>query len=236
MANENIKKWVIELRNKRLLLLLISLGACYVITSSFKYSNAVTTMLNELALAVGSAFLLYYLVTWIPHQRKKAMVKTHLNKSYQKMKREILQEILTIANMQEHNMRIEELTNNPEEFRKVFEGKESNEGWYRFTNGLTCDINASASILCELKFFRKELDFVMLLYPVKGDSYKFIRDFQNATLVTLENYYELKGGRKEYKEAFYKSLSRNLWSLFTHWSFLDGQLDFDPYQKFIDNL
>jgi hypothetical protein len=233
MANENIKKW---LRSRKPLSLLVPLGACYVITSFFKYSNAVTTMINELVLAVGSAFLLYYLVVWIPEQRKKAMVKIHLNKSYQKIKREILQEILTIANMQEHNMRIEELANNPEEFRKVFEGKESDEGWYRFTNGLTCDISAGASILYELKFFRKELDFVMLLYPVKGDSYKFIRDFQNATLVTLENYDELKDGHKEYEEVFYKSLSRNLWSLFTYWNFFDEQLDFDPYRRFIDNL
>jgi hypothetical protein len=173
--------------------------------------------------------------TMIPEQCKKAMmIKTHLNKSYQDMKRRILQEILIIANMQEHNRRIEELANNPEEFGKVFGGKESNEGWDRFYNELCRNVRTCSCILSQLKFFSKELDFVVLLCPVKDESYRLIRDFQNFTLETFESYDNAKDGFCE--EYFLKPFSRTLWTLFTHWDHTVGQLDYDPFQRLIDDL
>jgi hypothetical protein len=197
-------------------------------------ARAVFAETKSLLSNIIASFLLYYLVGYLPAERKRKALRANCKRMYLNTKTQILFDILSGSvrggrtDIGISSDLIDALMN-PVAFRKFFEkGREADEGFYAFSNYIQRNDEAFRSIVFKFKLVARQLEFVLSNIDFEDE-----KSFQG--LKWLEHsLFALDELHADYDTV--KSLGQTIWAVFTGWSMVDGYRDFDPIEKAIDEI
>lgn len=184
--------------------------------------------------SVVVSFVFYYLVVYLPAERKRAIMRNGCRKMYLSTKKQLLYDILSgsWSGGRKDIQITADLIGNlmaPANFAKFFEGgHEADEGFYAFSNFIQNDEIAFRSVIFKFKLIARQLDFVL-------NNVEFANEEAFQKLKWLEEFlFELDDLHADYDNE--KVLSRAIWSVFAGWSNIDGYRGFDPIEKAIEEI
>ena len=180
------------------------------------------------------SFLFYFLVVFVPENRKKTIIKNYLSKAYREIKRDILWQIV-FASIRGGRS---DLTTNLDEvdklmsieaFKAAFEhGREADEGFYAFENQMSEDTNEFRKIILSFRVLSKQIEYVLHNYPIEDQK---VFDFFNRLEAFLLRMQWLEPG---YDES--KALCRFIWEIFAGFRIIEGYRGYDLIEKMIQDI
>lgn len=180
------------------------------------------------------SFLFYFLVVHLPEVRKKSIIKSNLQKFYRSIKTDMLWAIVHASikggrdDIDPSYEFVESLIY-PVAFRKAFEnGREADEGFYAFENQMSYETPEFRQIVRNLTMLSKQVEFVLHNFTIHDQ--KVFDFFKRLELLLME----LQVNGAGYDES--KPLCRFIWEIYAGWSFVKGNVGYDPIQRMIDGL
>lgn len=179
-------------------------------------------------LALFTSSIFYAITVILPENKRRNRVREGLRKQYRSFKKRTVDLFLITSNSQDYQDR-ENLLDH-QEFRRYFS--------IRFANGQSrWDLVATSidnqdyifdEIVRELEFLDREIEFARL--SAEMDDEKVEMFFINLRQVI----HTIKAA--EANSDDYKTFCRTLWSIFTRWNFIDGQLEEDIIESMIREI
>ena len=180
------------------------------------------------------SFFFYWLVVYVPEQRKRRVTKNNLSKMYHGIKEDILYQVVfasqkggrsdletdsgTIANL----MTIDG-------FKGAFAGgRDANEGFYAFQNQMSDDTPEFRKIILYLEMLANQIEFVLHNYTMDDEIYF---DFFKRLELML---FALRRSKPGYDES--KPLCGFVYEIFSGWSFIDGYRGYDVIDQMIADI
>jgi hypothetical protein len=180
------------------------------------------------------SFLFYYLVVYIPENRKKSIIKANIQKMYRDIKMDIAWAIVH-GSMKggrrdlDPSLDFVESLLSPDKFKQAFKGgNNGDEGFYAFANQMTDETPERRQIVLSLKVLSKQIEFVLHNYSINDQN---VFDFFKRLELLLISLQSAKPG---YDES--KTLCGFVWEIFAGWNRVDGDVGHDPIQKMIQDL
>lgn len=170
----------------------------------------------------------WFLVVWIPEQRKRTVLKTNLLRRYREFKETVIQNSLWASVGTHESGLVEILANDHEAFQNYFRENRS-QRWYDVLNGLEENRDYLNDILVELEILSNEFSYALNNLNVDDDQVHSF--FKRMT----EHVYKLKNS-KIYTHDQVKYLGNFLWEILARWSMISGQADSDIVEDMIDRL
>ncbi len=178
------------------------------------------------------SFILYYLVVYLPAQRKRATLRANCKKMYRDTKRQILCDIVSWSvsgGRTDLDMGNFDEMMKPEGFKKAFEGgREADEGFYAFTNFIMRDEAAFRSIVFKFKLVARQLEYI--LQNIEFDDEGIFQKLKRIE----EGLFELEQLHADYDQV--KILDNVIWGIFAGFSIIDGYRGFDFVEQAIDEI
>ena len=180
------------------------------------------------------SFFFYWLVVYVPEQRKRHVIKNSLRKMYRKIKQDILYQVIIASqkggrhDLQADTETIDRLMT-VEGFKAAFDGgRESDEGFYAFANQMSDDTPEFREILLNLELLAKQVEFVLHNYTM-DDNHPF--DFFKRLEVML---LALRRSSPGYDES--KPLCRFVYEMFSGFNSIEGYRGYDVIAKMIADI
>ncbi|MBC8339941.1 MAG: hypothetical protein H8E39_14770 [Alphaproteobacteria bacterium] len=180
------------------------------------------------------SFLFYFLVVFIPEQKKRHIIKTNLRKMYANVKRDILYQVIFAsqkggrADLSADSETVERLLM-VDGFKNAFmSGREGDEGFYAFRNYIGDDVPEYREIILNLEVLSKQIDFVLHNYPITDVK---VFDFFKRLEVFLMRLTKIGPGYEEEKV-----LSNFIWEIFGGWDWVEGDRGYDIIEKMIEDI
>lgn len=180
------------------------------------------------------SFLFYFLVVYLPENRRRKIVKQNLRSSYRRIKKDILWQVV-FASIAGGRRDLETTAESVDDlmqvkaFKEKFQhGREADEGFYAFENQMMERTYEFRQIIVGLTILAKQIDFVLHNYAIDNqDVFDFLRRLESF-LVTLQH---LEPG---YDES--EKLTGFIWEIFTGFNVIDGDRGYDFVEKLIDDM
>lgn len=180
-------------------------------------------------LSVGYLVSLFFwfLVVYLPERTRRQILRNNLSLHYQDFRERTIQSLLWAA-IGTHDSRLPKELCDHRKFKEFF-GEDNKKHWYAALNGLQGDKNRVDELLLELELFAGEVSYVLNnVYIQDPKVHSFFKRLS-------EHIYRLKNS-KVYSYDQVKYFGDFLWTIFTRWSIIDGQLGNDVIQDMIDAL
>lgn len=215
--------------------LIALLAAHYVFNlSSFKWWPDFFAVLTNLLAGGLVSFLFYYLVVYIPENRKKSIIKANLQTMYRGIKLEIAWAIVHASikggrrDLSPSLGFVESLLS-PTKFKEAFDGGHNgDEGFYAFANQMDEATPEYRQIVQRLTVLSKQVEFVLHNYSIEDQNvFDFFKRLESLLM-------GLQADGPGYDES--KRLCRFIWEIYAGWNWLDGDVGQDPIQKMISGL
>jgi hypothetical protein len=186
---------------------------------------------RSLSVNVLASFVLYYLIAYLPAQRRRALIRDSCKSEYRYAKRSLLYDILSASwkggrkDIDFSSDTLERLLD-PSEFRILFEhGREADEGFYAFSNHIQSNESDFREIIFKFGLIARQISFVL-------NNLDDLNEETFSTLRRLEDYlWRLDLLHADYDDE--KQLSNAIWAIFAGWSMAEGYLGYDPVEKAI---
>ncbi|MYA30143.1 MAG: hypothetical protein F4Y31_02815 [Gammaproteobacteria bacterium] len=181
------------------------------------------------------SFFFYFLVVWVPEHRKRKAIKNDFRKFYRDLKEDIAVQIIFASKKGgRKDLRVD---GNTEKrlvtvggFREAFSGgREADEGFYAFSNGLDEGGGEFQEIQWLLRMLAKEIDYVLHNYTITDAK---TRKFFKRLEVRLLGLGELKVD--DYEDN--KLLCRFIYEIFAGFTHVTGNRGYDIVEKMIEDL
>lgn len=180
------------------------------------------------------SFFFYWLVVYVPDQRKRIIIKDNLKRLYREIREGILHQVVFASqkggrsDLQSDSETIARLMT-IEGFKQSFQGgQEADEGFYAFQNQMNHDTLEFRQILLNLEMLAKQIEFVLHNYTMDED--QIFSFFKHLELMLLS----LRRSSPGYDEA--KPLCGFVYEMFTGWSTSDGYRGYDFIEKMIAEI
>lgn len=197
------------------------------------WADAFSVATNVVAGGLVS-FFFYWLVVYVPDERKRRIIKENLKRMYRSIKEDILCQVVSASrnggrrDLQADTETIE-LLMTIEGFKRAFQGgTEGDEGFYAFQNQMTEDTPEFRKILLNLEMLAKQIEFVLHNYTIVDD--QLFGYFKHFELMLLS----LRCSSPGYDES--KPLCGFVYGMFSGWSVIEGYRGYDRIEKMIDDI
>lgn len=181
------------------------------------------------------SFIFYFLVVWVPERRKRKAIKNDFRKFYRDLKEDIAVQIIFASQRGGRkdlhvDGRTEKRLLTVDGFREAFDGgREADEGFYAFSNGLDEGGGEFQEIQWLLKMLAKEIDYVLHNYTI-SDAKE--RKFFKRMEVRLLGLGELKVDDYDDK----KVLCRFVYEIFAGFTHATGNRGYDIVERMIEDM
>lgn len=180
------------------------------------------------------SFFFYWLVVFLPGQRKRRVIKSNLRKMYRNIKRDILYQVAFASqkggrrDLQADTRTIDRLMT-IDGFKQAFEGgSKGDEGFYAFANQMSDDTQEFRQILLNLELLAKQVEFVLHNYTM--DDNRLFDFFKRLEVMLLA----LRRSSPGYDEA--KPLCRFIDEMFSGFNSIEGYRGYDVIEKMIADI
>jgi hypothetical protein len=180
------------------------------------------------------SFFFYWLVVYVPEQRKRHVIKYNLSHMYRGIKKDILYQVV-FASMKggRHDLRPDQDTitslMTTEGFRDAFQGgREADEGFYAFENQMSDDTPEFRLIILNLEMLAKQIEFVLHNYTM--DDQELFDFFKRLEIILLS----LRQSTPGYDES--KPLCSFVYEIFSGWNPIEGYRGYDVIHKMITDI
>ncbi len=195
---------------------------------ALKGDESVSSALYATCLALFVSSIFFAVTVIAPEVKRRNRIRRGLRKQYRSFKRRCIDLFLISAKSQGYQDRDNLL--NHQEFRRYFSIEVVN-GQSRWDLVATIIDNQDYifdEIVRELDFFSREIEFARSSVDIDDEK---VDDF----LVNLSQViHTIKAA--EANSDDYKYFCRTLWSIFTRWNFMDGQLEEDIIETMIEKI
>jgi hypothetical protein len=196
---------------------------------SVVYSIAINILTGGLV-----SFFFYWLVVYLPEQRKRRIIKSSLLKFYRDIKSDILYQVVFASikggrrDIQSDAETIAALMT-VDGFRRAFDGgRESDEGFYAFENQMSDDTMEFREIILNFELLARQIEFTLHNYTM--DDQEIFNFFKRLELLLIK----LRQSSHGYEES--KPLCRFVYEVFSGWSPIDGYRGYDLVEKMIADI
>ncbi|WP_283961509.1 hypothetical protein [Sinorhizobium sp. 6-117] len=197
------------------------------------WEDAYSVAMNLLAGGLVS-FFFYWLVVYIPEQRKRRIIKDNLTRMYRSIKKDILYQVLFASikggrsDLQADHDTIETLMTT-DGFKKAFQGgREADEGFYAFENQMSYDTPEFRRIILNLEMLVRQIEFVLHNYTMEDK--ELFDFFKRLELMLLS----LRRSTPGYDES--KPLCSFVYQIFSGWNVIEGYRGYDVIDKMIADI
>ena len=177
------------------------------------------------------SFFFYWLVVYVPEQRKRRIIKNNLSQMYRSIKEDILYQVVFASSkggrndLEADSETISRLMTTSG-FKKEFQGgKEANEGFYAFANQMNHDTPEFQQIILHLEMLAKQVEFVLHNYTI--DDERLFDFFKRLEIMLIS----LRHSSPGYEEL--KPLCRFVYEVFSGWNVIEGYRGYDVIDKMI---
>lgn len=187
-------------------------------------------------LAAGGlvSFFFYWLVVYVPEQRKRRIIKDNLAQMYKSIKKDILYQVVFASvrggrrDLQADQGTIAKLMTT-DGFKAAFEGgRQADEGFYAFENQMSYDTPEFRQIILYFEMLAKQIEFVLYNYTMDDENlFDFFKRFEIMLL-------SLNRSNPWYDES--KPLCRFVYEIFAGWNPVDGYRGYDIIDKMITDI
>lgn len=180
------------------------------------------------------SFLFYFLVVYLPENRRRHIIKQNLKSIYRRIKKDILWQIVfaSIAGGRH------DLTTDPEEVDRLMEvdafkakfahGREADEGFYAFENQMVEETYEFRQIILSLSILSRQIEYVLHNYAIDNQE---VFDFFKRLEAFLLRMQRLQPG---YDES--EALTGFIWEIFAGFNVIEGYRGYDFIEKMIDDI
>lgn len=197
------------------------------------WADAFAVAVNIIAGGLVS-FFFYWLVVYVPEQRKRGLIKDNVTRMYRDIKEDILYQVVFASikggrrDLQADSETIARLMK-PDGFKEAFQGgREAHEGFYAFENQMDGDTPEFRAIIMNLEMLAKQIEFVLHNYTM--DKKELFDFFKRLELMLLS----LRRSSPGYDES--KPMCRFVYEIFAGWSFVKGYRGYDIIEKMIADI
>lgn len=180
------------------------------------------------------SFFFYWLVVYVPEQRKRRVIKDSLTRMYRNIKEDILYQVVFASikggrhDLEPNTDTIDRLMT-PSGFKQAFDdGREADEGFYAFANQMSDDTPEYRQIILNLEMLAKQIEFVLHNYTM--DDERLFGFFKRLELMLLS----LRRSPPGYDES--KPLCRFVNEIYSGWNFVEGDRGYDIIEKMIADI
>lgn len=194
----------------------------------FKGEDSAESFAYAICLALFTSSVFYTITVIVPEANRRIRIKKGLNKQYHSFKRRCIDLFLIASNSQNYQYR-ENLLDH-QEFRRYFSINLANNQsrWDLVATSIDDQDYIFHEIVRELDFFDREIEFARS--SVEMNDEKVEQFFINLRQII----HTIKAA--EANSDDYKHFCRTLWSIFTRWNFINGQLEKDIIETMIRDI
>lgn len=195
---------------------------------ALKGDEPVSSVLYATCLALFVSSIFFAVTVVAPETKRKNRIRKGLRKQYRSFKRRCIDLFLISAKSQDYQDRDNLL--NHLEFRRYFSIEVANRQsrWDFVATSIDDQDYIFYEIVREFDFLSREIEFARSSVDIDDEK---VEDF----LVNLSQMiHTIKAS--EANSDDYKHFCRTLWSIFTRWNFIDGQLDEDIIESMIEKI
>ncbi|MDO8827252.1 hypothetical protein [Methylophaga sp.] len=195
---------------------------------AFKDDQPASSMLYATCLALFVSSIFFAATVIAPETRRRHRIRRGLRKQYRSFKRRCVDLFLISSKSQDYQDRNNLLDH--QEFRRYFSirGDNDQSRWGLVITSIDDQDYIFDEIVRELDFLSREIDFARSSVDIDDLA---VEDF----LINLSQViHTIKAA--EANSDDYKHFSRTLWSIFTRWNFIDGQLEEDIIESMIERI
>ena len=217
-----------------ILLLSALLGIEFSSLSKPVWWNESFSLLSNLLTGGLVSFFFYWLVVYLPEQRKRNIIKNSLAKTYNNIKEGILHQVIFASikgGRQDLQLDQNTITNlmTIKGFKDAFsDGREANEGFYAFENQMSDDTPEFREIVLKLEMLEKQIEFVLDNYTIEDE--KLFDFFKRLQLLLLS----LRQTGPGYDES--KLLCVFIFEMFSGFNRIEGYRGYDVIDKMITDI
>lgn len=186
------------------------------------------TIVFNLAIGYLVSLMFWILVVHLPERKRRAVLRTSLNRTYQSFKEETVQTLLWASKAPHDTTLVAELASNHVEFKRFF-SENNNSRWYAALNGLQSDDERLSEIALALELLSAETSYALGSLPIQDERVHTFLKLLTENIRRLKRYDDDRYDRVKYVGNF-------IWSILARWSFVDGQRQDDALQSVIDRL
>ena len=211
---------------KTVLIVLVVLSAASIIAGLGTSSHV--AVVHSLSVGLFSSSIFYFCVVYIPERQKRKRVRDRLLEQYRSIKLDIIDLLLILSNSQFYPDRENLL--DQQEFKRFFKCAVSQnmDRWHAVASGLEENEYCFRELLYYLRMLNDEIRHAMAAIDIHDEEVtKYLKNCSQvlSRMDMIHNDYE-----------DIKLLCRNLWSLYTGYSFAEGYKDTDIIQDMIDRI
>ena len=195
---------------------------------AFKRDEPITSILYAVSLALLVSSIFFTVTVIAPEAKRRSRIRKGLRKQYRSFKRRCIDLFLISAKSQDYRNRDNLLDH--QEFRRYFSIEVANgqSRWDLVATSIDNQDYIFQEIVRELEFLSREIEFVRSSVDIDDEE---VEDF----LINLSRLiHTIKAA--EANSDDYKHFCRTLWSIFTRWNVIDGQLEEDIIESMIERI
>jgi hypothetical protein len=180
-------------------------------------------------LSVGTlcGILLWFLVSWLPEQRKRTLLRENLATHYNQFKEDTIAIFLSALGSS-YDAELPGRLTDHKQFREYFGANRSSK-WNEVLNGFEAQPRLVNDLLVELEILSSEINYVLNNVAItNAEVHAFFKHLSGLI-------YRLKE-QDQFTGDDLKPVSRFLWSIFSRWNFSDGQLQDDVVENMIRRI
>lgn len=193
-----------------------------------KRADSLMSIVYVTCLALFASTVFYVITVIVPEVKRKNRIRRGLSKQYRSFKKRCIDLFLISSNSQEYQERANLLDH--KEFRRYFSicKEDSQSRWDLVTMSINDQDYIFHEIVRELDFFDREIEFARSSIEMNDE--KVEEFFVNLRQVI----HTIKAADPNSDD--YKHFCRTLWSIFTRWNFIEGQLEEDIIERMIEGI
>ncbi|MBB5578045.1 hypothetical protein [Rhizobium paranaense] len=180
------------------------------------------------------SFFFYWLVVYLPEQRRRRVIKSNMTKMYRTIKETILLQVIWASrkggrtDIDASSETIASLMTTAG-FRAAFEhGSRGDEGFYAFENQMSHDTPEFREIIKQLEMLTKQVEFVLSNYIIEDS--KIFDFFKRLELLLIS----IRQSGPGYDES--KPLCNFVYEIFAGFNIVNGHQGYDVIEKMIAEL
>lgn len=195
---------------------------------ALKGEDPVSSVLYATCLALFVSSIFFAVTVIAPEAKRRNRIRKGLRKQYRSFKRRCIDLFLISAKSQGYQGRDNLL--NHQEFRRYFSIEVANgqSRWDLVATSIDDQDYIFDEIVREFDFLNREIEFARSSVDIDDEK---VEDF----LVNFSQVIHIIKAAEANSDD-YKHFCRTLWSIFTRWNFIDGQLEEDIIESMIEKI
>lgn len=185
------------------------------------------TILFNICIGYLVSLFFWILVVYLPERKRRSILRSNLNRRYQRFKEEIIQSLLW-ASIGMHDSRKPRELSDYLKFKEFF-SQNNSEHWYAALNGIQSSEDRMREITLAMQMLADEVNYVLNNLSIDDEAAHTLLKNLNENVYRLQH-----SGADLYDQV--KHVGGFLWIILARWRMLEGQLEEDVVQNVIDRL